>query len=163
MRLATIIYHLAIACWLGGTSLFTFVLTPIIFKAYSRDIAGGIVGVLFPGYFRWGLACGAIALICLLFTTDRRSIASGIILVIMLTITASQAFIIEPKAAELKKEIPSFITTPPDHPLRVQFRKLHGISAVANLAVMGAGACLVIISSLPARKKEDVPLKAATK
>ena len=49
MRLAAIIYNLAIACWLGGTSLFTFVLTPIIFKAYSRDIAGGIVGVVVAG------------------------------------------------------------------------------------------------------------------
>lgn len=163
MRLATIIYHLAIACWLGGTSLFTFVLTPMIFKAYSRDIAGGIVGVLFPGYFRWGLACGAAALVCLLFTKGRRTFISAAILTVMLTITATQAFIIEPKAAALKKEIPSFITTPPDHPLRVQFRKLHGISAVANLAVIGAGACLVILSSLPARKKEDGPVEAATK
>ena len=107
MRLAAIIYHLAIACWLGGTSLFTFVLTPIIFKAYSRDIAGGIVGVLFPGYFRWGLACGVVALICLLLTKDRRTFISATIITVMLTITATQAFIIEPKAAALKKEIPS--------------------------------------------------------
>ncbi len=163
MQLATIIYQLAIACWLGGASLFTFVLTPIIFKAYSRDIAGGIVGVLFPGYFRWGLACGAIALICLLLTKGRRAFASGILLVVMLTIATVQTFIIEPKAAALKKEIPSFTTTPPDHPLRVQFRKLHGISAVANLTVIGAGACLVILSSLPARRKEDAPGETAAK
>ena len=154
MQLATIIYHLAIACWLGGAALFTFVLTPIIFKAYSRDIAGGIVGVLFPGYFHWGLACGAAALISLLLTRGRRAIVSGIILTVMLILTAAQTFIIEPKAAALKKEIPSFTTTSPDHPLRVQFRKLHGISAVANLAVIGAGVSLVIISSLPARRKK---------
>lgn len=158
MRIATAIYHLAITCWLGGAALFTFVLTPIIFKAYSRDMAGGIVGVLFPGYFRWGLACGAVALICMLLTRGRRAIIPGAILGVMLAITAAQAFIIEPKAAELKKEIPSFETTPPDHPLRVQFRQLHGVSAVANLAVIGAGAVLVILSSLPAQKKEDDPL-----
>lgn len=158
MKITTAIYHLAITCWLGGAALFTFVLTPIIFKAYSRDMAGGIVGVLFPGYFRWGLACGAVALFCLLLTRGRRALVPGAILGVMLAITAAQAFIIEPKAAELKKEIPSFETTPPDHPLRVQFRKLHGVSAVANLAVIGAGAVLVILSSLPAQKKEDDPL-----
>jgi hypothetical protein len=162
MPLAAIIYRLAIACWLGGTSLFTFVLTPIIFTAYSRDIAGGIVGVLFPGYFRWGLACGLAALICLFLSKDRRALVAAIIVVAMLTITATQAFIIEPKASALKKEIPSFITTPPDHPLRVRFRKLHGISAIANLAVIGAGACLVILSSLPTRKREDGPADATT-
>ncbi len=158
MRIATAIYHLAIACWLGGAALFTFVLTPILFNAYSRDMAGGIVGVLFPVYFRWGLACGTVALICLLLTKGRRAIVPGAILTVMLAITVAQAFIIEPKAAELKQEIPSFDTTPPDHPLRVQFRKLHGVSAVANLAVIGAGAVLVILSSLPTQKKKDVPL-----
>ena len=158
MRFANVIYHLAITCWLGGSALFTFVLTPIIFQSYSRDMAGGIVGVLFPAYFRWGLACGAVALICLLLTKGHRAIASGAILTVMLAITATQAFIIEPKAAELKKEIPSFETTPPDHPLRVQFRKLHGVSAVANLAIIGAGTILVILSSLPAQRKKDTLL-----
>jgi hypothetical protein len=158
MRIATIIYHLAITSWFGGAALFTFVLTPIIFKSYSRDMAGGIVGILFPGYFRWGLACGAVALICLLLTKGRRAIVPGVLLTAMLAITAAQAFIIEPKAAKLKKEIPSFETTSPDHPLRVQFRKLHSFSAVANLAVIGAGVVLVILSSLPTQKEEDVPL-----
>ncbi len=162
MQIATAIYHLAITCWLGGAALFTFVLTPILFKAYSRDMAGGIVGVLFPSYFYWGLACGAVALICLLLTRGRRAMASGLILTFMLAITACQAFIIEPKAAELKKGIPSFETTPPDHPLRVQFRTIHKISAVANLAVIGAGVVLVILSSAPIQKKEDVPLRAVT-
>lgn len=153
MQIATTIYHLAVSCWLGGAALFTFVLTPTLFKVYSRDI----VGVLFPGYFRWGLACGALALIFLFLTKGRRKILSGLILTAMLAITASQAFIIEPRAAELKKEIPSFETTPPDHPQRVQFRKLHGISAVANIAVIAAGVMLVILSSTPAQKKEEIP------
>jgi hypothetical protein len=154
MRIATIIYHLAVSCWLGGSVLFTFVLTPILFKSYSRDRAGSIVGTLFPGYFQWGLACGAVAFICLLLGKSHRKVASGLILSIMLTVTATQAFIIEPRAAELKRQISSFETTPPDHPLRVQFRKLHGISAVANLMLIGAGVVLVIFSSPPAQRNE---------
>ena len=53
MQIAVIIYRLAVACWFGGAALFTAVLTPVIFRAYSRDTAGGIVGALFPSYFRW--------------------------------------------------------------------------------------------------------------
>ena len=64
MHLLTACYNLAIGCWLGGAALFTFLLTPALFASYSRDLAGNIVGVLFPGYFRWGLACGAVALLC---------------------------------------------------------------------------------------------------
>jgi len=153
MRIAILIYHLAVTCWLGGAALFTFILTPTLFKSYSRDIAGNIVGVLFPGYFQWGLACGVIALLCLPLTRGRQVTASGIILAVMLILTASQAFIIEPRAAELKRQIPSFETTPPDHPLRVQFRKLHGISAGANLAVIAGGAILVMLAAPTPSKK----------
>jgi len=145
MQIPSILYRLAVACWAGGASLFTFILTPTIFKSFNRDMAGGIVGVLFSGYFRWGLACGVIALVTLFFSATKHRTASGIIIAIMLAITLVQAFVIEPKAAALKKEIPSFETTPVDHPLRVQFRKLHGVSAVSNLAIIGGGIALVIL------------------
>lgn len=145
MQITTIVYRLAVACWLGGVALFTTTLTPTLFKAYSRDMAGGIVGVLFPGYFRWGLACGAVSIITLALARGRHAAASAIIIAVMLAITAGQAFIIEPRAAELKKAIPSFETTPADNPARVQFRKLHGVSAIANLAVLGGGIALVVL------------------
>lgn len=64
MKYVEMLYQLAVSFWAGGYALFTFVLTPMLFKAESRDSAGRIVGILFPGYFRWGLACGAIALVC---------------------------------------------------------------------------------------------------
>jgi len=108
-------------------------------------MAGKIVGVLFPGYFKWGLACEIIALVTLFLSGARHRTVAAIIIVVMLAVTSVQAFVIEPKAAALKKEIPSFETTPKDHPLRVQFRKLHGVSAVGNLAVIGGGIALLIL------------------
>lgn len=144
-RIAAALYRLAVAGWLGGAALFTFVLTPILFRAFNRDQAGAIVGCLFPGYFRWGLACGLIALGALsLLKLPRKRLAVSL-LAAMLTIASVQAFSIEPQAAALKREIPSFETTPADHPLRVQFRKLHTISAVGNLTVIGGGVVLVLL------------------
>jgi hypothetical protein len=142
----TFLYRLAIACWVGGASLFTFVLTPTIFKSFNRDMAGGIVGVLFPGYFRWGLACGVVALATVLLSSAvKHKTVAAVVIAVMIAITAGQAFVIEPKAAALKKEIPSFETTPPDHPLRVQFKKLHAVSAVSNLVVIGGGIALIVL------------------
>lgn len=144
--MATFIYRLVIACWVGGTSLFTFVLTPTIFKSYNRDVAGGIVSALFPGYFKWGLVCGVIALVTVLMSsTARHKTIAAIIITVMLAITSIQAFIIEPKAAALKEAIPSFETTPKDDPLRIQFRKLHSVSAVSNLVVIGGGIVLIAL------------------
>ena len=146
MQISTFLYRLAIACWVGGASLFTFVLTPAIFKSYNRDVAGGIVGVLFPGYFKWGLVCGAIALATIFMSaTVKHKTVAAVIITVMLVITSVQAFVIEPKAAALKKEIPSFETTPKDDPFRAQFRKLHGVSAVSNLVVIGGGIALIFL------------------
>lgn len=149
MNLITIIYNLAASCWLGGSSLFTFLLTPMLFRAYSRDMAGNIVGLLFPGYFRWGLACGIVALFCQVINRGRYAFASILIIGTMLLLTTLQAYVVEPRAAELKQAIGSFETTSLDHPLRVQFRKLHSLSMAANLAVITGGIILVVLSSLP--------------
>ena len=130
----------------GGASLFTFILTPTIFKSYNRDIAGGIVGTLFPGYFKWGLVCGVIAFATVFMSSAvKHKTIAAIIIAVMIAITSVQAFVIEPKAASLKEAIPSFETTPKDDPLRIQFRKLHGVSAVSNLAVIGAGIVLIAL------------------
>lgn len=146
MQIPTFFYRLAVACWVGGASLFTFVLTPAIFKSFNRDMAGGIVGVLFPGYFRWGLACGVVALATIFMASPvKHKTIATVIIAVMLAITSVQAFVIEPRAAALKKEIPSFETTPKDDPLRVRFRKLHGVSAASNLAVIGGGIALIVL------------------
>jgi len=145
MSYLSAIYRLALAFWVGGAALFTFVLTPTLFKGLDRDMAGNIVGLLFPGYFRWGLICGGIALVCLLLGKRPHPLASALIIAAMLAVTSLQAFVIEPRAAAIKKEIPSFVTTPDDHPLRQQFRKLHGISAACNLSVIGGGIALIIL------------------
>lgn len=145
MSAIPIIYRLAISLWLGGAALFTFVLTPIIFRSNDRDAAGRIVGTLFPGYFRWGLACGAVALISLLLVKGKSFVPALVLIILMLFLTSYQAFSLEPRAAALKKEIPSFETTPRDHPLRKEFSRIHGISAACNLTVIGGGVVLVIL------------------
>jgi len=145
VKFLSVAYRLAIAFWVGGAALFTFVLTPALFGSYNRDQAGAIVGVLFPGYFLWGLLCGAIALACLPVAKSHRRQTSTILLVAMLIATSIQAFYIEPRAAALKKEIPSFVTTPVDDPLRQEFRKLHAVSAAANLGVIGGGVALLVL------------------
>jgi hypothetical protein len=145
MQILSIIYRLAITFWAGGFAIFTFVLTPIIFKVNDRDTAGRIVGTLFPGYFRWGLACGLLALACLLILRGRNFAVILVILLLMLSLTALQAFYIEPRVAALKKEIPSFMTTPKENPLRREFSRLHGISAVCNLSVLAGGVVLIIL------------------
>ena len=145
MQIISIISRLAVSFWVGGAAMFTFVLTPIIFKVNDRDTAGKIVGTLFPGYFKWGLACGVVALASILLIRGKNFVPILLILVIMLSLTSFQSFYIEPRAAAIKKEIPSFVTTPKEHPQRREFSRLHAISAVCNLTVIVGGVVLVVL------------------
>lgn len=145
MNYPDMIHRLAISLWAGGNALFTLVLTPILFRTESRDTAARIVGSFFPGYFRWGLACGAVALICRIMSRGPVHKLPIVLLIAMLAITSFQAFYVEPKAAELKRQIGSFETTTKDHPLRREFSKLHGASAACNLAVLAGGVVLVAL------------------
>lgn len=145
MNYLDMLYRLALSLWTGGNAIFTLMLTPILFKTESRDIAGRIVGNLFPGYFRWGLACGAIALISRIAGRGFDQKLPLILLVAMLAVTSFQALYVEPRAAELKRQIGSFETTSKDDPLRKEFSRLHGISAVCNLTVLAGGVVLVVL------------------
>jgi len=145
MNYLDMLYRLAISLWAGGNAIFTLLLTPILFKTESRDVAARIVGNLFPAYFKWGLACGVLGLLCRLGGRAGVSRAPAVILVVMLAVTSFQALYVEPRAAELKRQIGSFETTPKDHPLRREFAKLHGVSAVCNLLVMAGGVVLVVL------------------
>jgi hypothetical protein len=145
MNYLDILYRLAITLWTGGNAIFTLMLTPILFKTEGRDVAGRIVGNLFPGYFRWGLACGLVALLCRLAGRGLALKLPLTLLVVMLAVTSFQAFYVEPRAAELKRQIGSFETTSKDHPLRKEFSKLHGVSAVCNLTVLAGGVVLVVL------------------
>lgn len=145
MRIAETVYRLAVSLWVGGVGIFTFMLTPILFRNEPRDVAARIVGLLFPGYFRWGIACGTVALISLFLSRGKGGVAQYVIIAAMLAVASFQALYVEPKAAELKKGIGSFEATPKDHPLRREFARLHGISAAGNLGVFAGGVVLVIL------------------
>jgi hypothetical protein len=140
------IYRLAISLWAGGNAIFTLMLTPILFKTESRDIAARIVGSLFPAYFKWGLVCGVIALVCRLASRGTGGGKSSlVILALMLVLVLFQALYVEPHAADLKRRIGSFETSSKEDPLRREFGKLHGVSAVCNLTVLVGGVVLVLL------------------
>lgn len=145
MHIAAALFRLALAFWVGGAALFTFVLTPILFRTQPGDLAAQIVGVLFPGYFWWGLATGSVALVCLLMLRGRFFLSTLTLLVLMLGLTSYQAFSIEPRAAALKQGIVSFASTSKDDPLRREFSRLHGISMACNLVVLLSGIALIVL------------------
>ena len=144
-------YTLVLALWVGGISLFTFIVTPDIFRSYGRDAAGEIVGKLFPSYFIFTLVLSALALLALPFckslfgqTGYRWSLLLSVIAV---AINVFVFFNLHPKIRLIKQEVHSFQSLPEDSPARKTFRKLHAVSATLNLILLADGVTLLIIST----------------
>ncbi|MBI4682242.1 MAG: DUF4149 domain-containing protein [Nitrospirae bacterium] len=145
-------YNLALSLWVGGISIFTFIITPVIFKSFDRDMAGKIVGNLFPGYFMYNLALSVLSL--LLLVTVRPLLAKSvfklslILIACAVTINLFVAFKLHPDVIRVKQEIHSFEAQADDSPVRKEFRKLHAVSASMNLLLLADGIALLFISSV---------------
>jgi len=149
-RLIVFLYTLILSLWIGGMVIFTFVVTPAIFRAYSRDMAGEIVGKLFPGYFTYTLVLSALALVVsFLLNADRSRKTfrlSLALLAIALLANAYVSFKLHPDTVRVKQQVASFEREAPDSAARKEFRRLHGISAVMNLFVLVDGVALLALS-----------------
>jgi len=145
-------YHLALSLWVGGISIFTFVITPAIFRSFERDMAGKIVGYLFPGYFAWNTVLSILALV-LLFPVrpalSRFSVKLSLVLIVIaVIINVFVAVKLHPDIKKVKREIHSFEGPADASPLRKQFGKLHAVSASLNLLLLADGVALLFLSSI---------------
>ena len=145
-------YNLILALWVGGISIFTFIVTPVIFASYPRDNAGEIVGRLFPGYFLYNLVLAALALILFfIVANDRSKLAYRLLLVCVVTALLINLFIVfklHPDTVRIKQQVTSFERESYDSPARKQFRRLHGVSAVLNLVLLAEGIVLLVTGPL---------------
>lgn len=145
------LYDLVLALWIGGMTVFTFIVTPVVFKSFARDTAGEIVGRLFPSYFLYMLILSFAALVFFLFisfsVSSPRHTFSFILIVSAILINLFVVYRPHPEARNLKQEIRSFEPVPADSPLRKEFARLHAISATLNLIVLADGVVLLVIGT----------------
>ena len=145
-----LLYLAVLSLWVGGIATFTFLVTPAIFRSYGRDMAGQIVGKLFPGYFTSLLVLSVLALLLfLLLRTGRTGAAYWISVALLLAaiiVNTYVSFKLHPDAVRIKEQVTSFERGSPDSPARKEFRRLHAVSAALNLFVLLDGAVLIALS-----------------
>jgi len=146
-------YTLALALWVGGGALYTFVLTPAIFAAYPRNTAGEIVGTMMPHYFRFQSTAAAVAaLVVLALWRSWPGRRRAVCLALVFGAIAVQSFVqwrLYPQILEVKSRVASFESAP-DAPERRRFRSLHGVSMLLNLLILADG--MVLLALAPVRR-----------
>ena len=146
------LYTIVLSLWVGGMALFTFIVTPVIFRSFARDLAGRVVGELLPGYFLYNLILAAVALaLFFLSTAVRTAFTSRLSLVLLsaaLIINVFIVFKLHPEAVKVKQKVTSFERESPDSPARKKFTRLHGVSAALNLVLLVDGITLLVVGPL---------------
>lgn len=155
------LYLLALAVWVGGGLLYTFVLTPVIFGAYPRNTAGDVVGTMMPYYFT--ALIGAIAVAAILLLALRRTLVvrlPALCLVLALAALAVQAYVqwnLYPRILTVKAQVATF-EGDPEAPARREFRALHGTSMLLNVLTLADGALLLALVRLQGQKNKIKPI-----
>ena len=146
--IASAVYRLALALWVGGMSVFSFLVTPSIFRSQSPESAGKIVGAIFPVYFRFCLGAAVVALVARaaagMAFSGARQLAGTALLVLSLTILSYHTYVLAPRMAEVRETIDSRETVPEEDLARREFSRLHGVSMTLNLVVIAAGTVLLL-------------------
>ncbi|MEW6775744.1 MAG: DUF4149 domain-containing protein [Bdellovibrionota bacterium] len=153
-----VLHWFSLAFWVGGMGVFSFVMTPAIFKNLPREEAGKVVGILFPGYWVVGYVATGLAFVSYLglrhFSTeavvaDKARLA---LLILALVGVGINGLGIGPQTRALKQQIRAATTQEAIAPLQKKFGALHGISMLVNLTIIVAGlAFLVLAAARPIR------------
>ena len=144
--LASALYSIAVAVWVGGLLAIGLVAAPVLFTQLAdRSVAGSLAGAMFSITAWIGLACGSYLLLYVMFGKGWRAFQSSVfwIVLVMLALTAAGHFGVQPILAQLQADaLPRRVM---ESALRDRFTTWHGVSSALYLVQSLLGIALVIM------------------
>jgi hypothetical protein len=143
------LYFSALALWIGSAAFFSAGVLPVLFTSLAPSEAGAIAALLFPVYFRAGLAIGVVACVAaalLVRVEGGRWKAVLGVLVVMTLAQAWSAVILHPEMASIRGVEAEV----------ARFQQLHQLSVRLNSVVLLGGAVLLAASGYLLARRRDV-------
>lgn len=150
MTIASFFHLMSLIVWIGTIIFFSFFGAPSIFKILEREVAGDVVGDIFPKYWMIGYICSPIAVGTLLFLKKSgagNTISRIILLSLMLITVYCSGLIVGTKAKSIKAEMRAIEDVAKKEEMRKNFMKIHGISMAMNLSVLIMGIVVIFMTA----------------
>ena len=144
---------LAVVVWIGGIVFFSFLASPSVFKVLPRELAGRVVGDIFPKYHVLGYISCAVALGCILglrqLGATKAVGTAALIIALMGTVQITMGMVIGPQVTTARDAAKAAAVGSEKDQLEKKFRRLHAVSMVFNLLLLILG--LVLLYHLAVR------------
>lgn len=143
------IHLLSIVVWVGALIFFTFFVAPSIFKILPKDMAGALVGSIFPKYWAIGYISGILSLstlIAISFIEKGFPAARLFLLTVMTVVTFYAGLAVATKARELKAQAKVVEDPVKKESIEKEFKKIHFKSSALNMLVLLTGLGLVYVT-----------------
>lgn len=141
---------ISMAVWVGMLIFFTFFITPSIFKVLPRELAGDLVGALFPKYWMIGYAAGVLSLLSIIaISLIEKTFPTAVLslVALMTALTFYSGLVVGARAMTMSAEIRSIQDPVKKEEMRAGFKKVHAKSAAINLAIMAGGVTVIFFIS----------------
>ncbi|HYB74303.1 MAG TPA: DUF4149 domain-containing protein [Candidatus Sulfotelmatobacter sp.] len=147
-------YLVALVVWVGGIIFFSFVGAPSTFQAVPVDMAGKVVGKIFPRYYLLGFVAGLVALAAFLGLARMSGqwgglkVANALLLTAMLGTGLYAGTVVLRQANAVKQQIGSFEDRSQGSPeLRAEFARLHRLAVILNGVVLVLGLAVLLVTA----------------
>ncbi|MFN2378433.1 MAG: DUF4149 domain-containing protein [Candidatus Binatia bacterium] len=131
----------SVGLWMGAAAFFSAGVLPVLFTSLEPSDAGRIAALLFPVYFRAGLAVGVVACVSAALLARGGGRKWQAVVAVLVVMTASQAWstlAIQPEMAEIRGDAAKV----------ERFQQLHRQSVRLNSVVLGGGILLLLAGGL---------------
>ncbi len=144
------VHLMSLVVWIGSIIFFSFFGAPSIFKVLERELAGDVVGDIFPKYWLIGYVCSTVALCSLIFlwkTGTTSATVRIILLAIMMIATFYTGLRVGPSAREVKAQIRTTEDIEKKEELRQRFLNIHRRSTLMNVTILILGVVTIFITA----------------
>lgn len=144
------LYLTSLILWLGSMVYFSLFVTPKIFGTLSLDIAGKLVGALFPSYYGIGMASGLVLFLSALYFAlkgkGRLSWLNTSLIALMFILTLYAGVALHPQIRATKAKAEATTESTERGKAFARFGRLHRLAIAVNTIVLLTGIGVVFIT-----------------
>lgn len=141
------VFVLSLSLWIGGVVFYSGAVLPLLFMNLEPADAGRIAALVFPVYFRAGLAAGLVATAAALVLSRGGGRAWRAVFAALVVMTVAQgwsALVVHPEMAKIRG----------DQQQVERFQQLHHLSVRLNGIVLGGGLLILAASGLLFQRRD---------